>query len=161
MSASLLTAVVSTRGKTRVALAANHLLAVVLLGEGGEGGLDHTTSHLEEHFNGGFTRNVVGTDGLSVVEFLAGENEALVVSVDVLLLLKHHLHRLHGLRGLDFKSKRSSRNSLDEKLHFSKRKCGSLENGRKMKTKRRFGDKCRSFESRLNLALSRRNPLFH
>ena len=101
VSASLLTAVVSTRGETRVALAANHLLAVVLLGEGGEGGLDHTTSHLEEHFNGGFTRNVVGTDGLSVVEFLAGENEALVVSVDVLLLLKHHLHRLHGLSGLD------------------------------------------------------------
>ena len=101
VSASLLTAVVSTRGKTRVALAANHLLAVVLLGEGSEGGLDHTTSHLEQHFNGGFTRNVVGTDGLRVVEFLAGENETLVLVVDVFLLLEHLLHVLHGLSGLD------------------------------------------------------------
>ena len=77
MSASLLTAVVSTRGETRVALAANHLLAVVFLGEGGEGGLDHTTSHLEQHLKSGLLSNAVGTDGLSVVEFLAGENKAL------------------------------------------------------------------------------------
>ena len=101
VSASLLTAVVSTRGKTRVALAANHLLAVVLLGEGGEGGLDHTTSHLEQHLKSGLLSNAVGTDGLSVVQFLAGENETLVLVVDALLLLEHLLHVLHGLSGLD------------------------------------------------------------
>ena len=103
VSASLLTAVVSTRGKTRVALAANHLLAVVLLGEGGEGGLDHTTSHLEEHFKSGLSSNAVGTDSLRVLEFLASENQALVLVVDVFLLLEHLLHVLHGFRGLDLK----------------------------------------------------------
>ena len=101
VSASLLTAVVSTRGETRVALAANHLLAVVLLGEGGEGGLDHTTSHLEQHLKSVLLSNAVGTDGLSVVQFLAGENETLVLVVDALLLLEHLLHVLHGLSGLD------------------------------------------------------------
>ena len=101
VSASLLTAVVSTRGKTRVALAANHLLAVVLLGEGGEGGLDHTTSHLEQHLKSGLSSNAVGTDGLRVLEFLASENQALVLVVDALLLLEHLLHVLHGLSGLD------------------------------------------------------------
>ena len=37
----------------------------------------------------------------SVVEFLAGENETLVLVVDALLLLEHLLHVLHGLSGLD------------------------------------------------------------
>ena len=101
VSASLLTAVVSTRGETRVALAANHLLAVVFLGEGGEGGLDHTTSHLEQHLKSGLLSNAVGTDGLRVLEFLASENQALVLVVDVFLLLEHLLHVLHGLSGLD------------------------------------------------------------
>ena len=103
MTASLLTAVVGTRGQTRVALTADHLLAVVLLGESSQGGLDHTTSHLEEHLKGGLSGNGVGTDGLRVLELLAGEHQALVLVVDVLLLLEHLLHVLHGLRGLDIK----------------------------------------------------------
>ena len=103
MTASLLTAVVSTRRKTRVALTADHLLAVVLLGESSQGRLDHTTSHLEEHFKGGLSSNVVGTNGLRVLELLTGEHKALVLVVDVLLLLEHLLHVLHGLRGLDIK----------------------------------------------------------
>ena len=103
MTASLLTAVVGTRGQTRVALTADHLLAVVLLGESSQGGLDHTTSHLEEHLKGGLSSNGVGTDGLRVLELLAGEHQALVLVVDVLLLLEHLLHVLHGLRGLDIK----------------------------------------------------------
>ena len=103
VTASLLTAVVSTRRKTRVALTADHLLAVVLLGESSQGRLDHTTSHLEEHFKGGLSSNVVGTNGLRVLELLTGEHKALVLVVDVLLLLEHLLHVLHGLRGLDIK----------------------------------------------------------
>ena len=104
MTASLLTAVVSTRRKTRVALTADHLLAVVLLGESSQGRLDHTTSHLEEHFKGGLSSNIVGANGLSILELLSSEHKALVLVVDVLLLLEHLLHVLHGFRGLDFES---------------------------------------------------------
>ena len=154
VTASLLTAVVGTRGQTRVALTADHLLAVVLLGKGGERGLDHTTSHLEEHLHSGLSSDVVGTDGLRVLELLASEHEALVIRVDVLLLLEHHLHVLHRLRGLDLESKSSSRNSLNQKLHSSETNYDLDGRGRKMKPKRRLGSKCHSVVSRLNLPVS-------
>ena len=104
VTASLLTAVVGTRGQTGVALTADHLLAVVLLGESSQGGLDHTTSHLEEHLQSGLSGNGVGADGLRVLELLASEHEALVLVVDVFLLLEHLLHVLHRLGGLDLQS---------------------------------------------------------
>ena len=103
MSALLLTAVVSTKGKTSVALTAHHLIAVVLLGQSSQGGLDHSSSHLEEHFNGGRFADSAGADRLRVVQLLSSENKTLVVIVDVLLLLNHLLDVLHGLRGLNFK----------------------------------------------------------
>ena len=64
MSALLLTAVVSTKRKTSVALTAHHLIAVVLLGQSSQGGLDHSSSHLEEHFNGGGLADSAGADRL-------------------------------------------------------------------------------------------------
>lgn len=103
VSALLLTAVVSTKGKTSVALTAHHLLAVVLLGQSSQGGLDHSSSHLEEHFNGGGLADSAGADRLRVVQLLSSENKTLVVVVDVLLLLNHLLDVLHGLRGLNLK----------------------------------------------------------
>ena len=113
VSALLLTAVMSTRGKTSVALTANHLLAVVLLGESGKSGLDHSSSHLEEHFKGGLGRNSVGTDGLSVLKLLSGKDKALLVEVDVLSLLDHLLDVLHGLGGLNLK-----RDGVSLQCHF-------------------------------------------
>ena len=74
VSALLLTAVVSTRGKTSVALTANHLLAVELLGESGKSRLNHSSSHLEEHFKGGLRRNSVGTDGLGQCSKFCGQS---------------------------------------------------------------------------------------
>ena len=103
VSALLLAAVVRTKGQTGVALAAHHLLAVVLLGQSSQGGLDHSSSHLEEHFDGGGLADSAGADGLRVVQLLSSENKALVVVVDVFLLLDHLLDVLHGLRGLNLK----------------------------------------------------------
>ena len=103
VSALLLTAVVSTKRKTSVALTAHHLLAVVLLGQSSQGGLDHSSSHLEEHFNGGGLADSAGADSLRIIELLSSENKTLVVVVDVLLLLDHLLDVLHGLRGLNLK----------------------------------------------------------
>ena len=103
VSALLLTAVVSTKRKTSVALTAHHLLAVVLLGQSSQGGLDHSSSHLEEHFNGGGLADSAGADGLRIIELLTSENKTLVVVINVLLLLDHLLDVLHGLRGLNLK----------------------------------------------------------
>ena len=103
VSALLLTAVVGTRGKTSVALTADHLLAVVLLGQGGKSGLNHSSSHLEEDLKGGLRGNSVGADGLGVLELLSGEDKALLVEVNVLSLLDHLLDVLHGLGGLNLK----------------------------------------------------------
>ena len=108
VSALLLTAVVGTRGKTSVALTANHLLAVVLLGQGGKSGLDHSSSHLEEHLHSGLRADAVGADGIGIVELLTGEDEALMVDINVLSLLEHLLNVLHGLGRLDLQSQSSS-----------------------------------------------------
>ena len=53
MSALLLPAVGGTRGETGVALAANHLVAVVLGGQHLQGGLNHTTTETENKVEGG------------------------------------------------------------------------------------------------------------
>ena len=113
MSALLLTAVMSTRGETSVALTANHLLAVELLGESGKSRLNHSSSHLEEHFKGGLRRNSVGTDGLGVLKLLSGKDKALLVVVNVLSLLDHLLDVLHGLGGLNLK-----RDGVSLQCHF-------------------------------------------
>ena len=113
VSALLLTAVMSTRGETSVALTANHLLAVELLGESGKSRLNHSSSHLEEHFKGGLRRNSVGTDGLGVLKLLSGKDKALLVEVDVLSLLDHLLDVLHGLGGLNLK-----RDGVSLQCHF-------------------------------------------
>ena len=113
MSALLLTAVVGTRGKTSVALTADHLLAVELLGKSGQGRLNHSSSHLEEHFKGGLRRNSVGTDGLGVLKLLSGKDKALLVVVNVLSLLDHLLDVLHGLGGLNLK-----RDGVSLQRHF-------------------------------------------
>lgn len=103
VSALLLAAVVRTKGQTGVALAAHHLLAVVLLGQSSQGGLDHSSSHLEEHFDGGGLADSAGADDLRIVQLLSSEDKTLVVIVDVLLFLNHLLDVLHGLRGLNLK----------------------------------------------------------
>ena len=112
VTALLLTAVVGTLGQTSVALAANHLLAVVLLGESGQGGLDDSSSQLEQHLHGGVLSNVVVADGLGVLQLLSGEHHALVVVINVLLLLDHLLDVLHLLSGLDLERDGISLNTM-------------------------------------------------
>ena len=101
VTALLLTAVVGTLGQTGVALAANHLLAVVLLGESSKRGLDDSSSQLEQNLHSGVLSDVVVADGLGVLQLLSSEHHALVVVINVLLLLDHLLDVLHLLSGLD------------------------------------------------------------
>ena len=103
MTALLLTAVMSTRRKTSIALTANHLIAVVGLSEGSEGRLDDTTSHLEEDFKSSLFSNRIRTNGLIILKFLSGENQTLIVVINVFLLLDHLLDVFHSFSRLNLK----------------------------------------------------------
>lgn len=59
MTALLLAAVGGSRGQTGVALSADHLLAVVLGGEGLERGLDNTTTETEDEMKSRFLFKIV------------------------------------------------------------------------------------------------------
>jgi len=113
----LLAAVDSAGGKASVALAADHLLAVVLAGEGLEGGLNDTTAEAEHKVEGGLLLNVVVRKSAAVLELLAGEDQALLIRGDTLLVLDLGLDVVDGVRGLDLKGDGLAREGLDEDLH--------------------------------------------
>lgn len=106
VAAFLLAAVDGTWGKASVALAADpaftlthlhcgggwrrlnaHLVAVVLGGEGLERGLDDTTAQTEDEMQCRLLLDVVVGEGATVLELLAGEDQALLVRRDAFLVL--------------------------------------------------------------------------
>jgi hypothetical protein len=80
-------AVDSPRGQAGVALAADHLVAVVLGGQGLEGGLNDTTTEAEDQVKSRLLLDVVVGKGAAVLELLAGEDQALLVRGNALLVL--------------------------------------------------------------------------
>jgi hypothetical protein len=72
---------------TYVALAADHLLAVVLGGEDLEGRLDDTTTETEHQVEGRLLLDVVVRKGTAVLKLLAGEDQALLIRGNSLLVL--------------------------------------------------------------------------
>jgi predicted ABC-type sugar transport system permease subunit len=75
----LLAAVSGTRRKTGIALAADHLLAVVLGGKSLQGGLNDTTTETEDKVKGGLLLDVVVRKSSAVFKLLAGEDKTLLV----------------------------------------------------------------------------------
>lgn len=80
-------AVDSPRGQARVALAADHLIAVVLGGKGLERGLDDATTETEDQVERRLLLDVVVGQGAAILELLAREDETLLVRGDALLVL--------------------------------------------------------------------------
>ena len=75
-----------------VTLSANHFVALVLPGQGDEGGLDldlsHTaTSQSQDEMEGGLLLDVVVREGSSVLQLLSGEDESLLIGRDTFLVL--------------------------------------------------------------------------
>ena len=101
MSALALTAVGSTRRQTRVALAADLLVAVVLAGEHLERRLNDTTTKTEDQVEGRLLLDVVVGKRAAVLELLAGKDQALLVGGNALLVLDLGLDIVDGVRGLD------------------------------------------------------------
>jgi hypothetical protein len=61
--------------------------------------------------------DVVVRQRASVLELLAGEDKALLIRRDALLVLNLRFHVINRVRGLDLESDRLPREGLDEDLH--------------------------------------------
>ena len=87
--------------KASVAHPADHLVAVVLLGEQPEGGLDHSSTQPEHQVEGALLLDVVVGEGPAVLKLLAGEDQPLLVRGDALLVLGERVRNLK-LQGVFF-----------------------------------------------------------
>jgi len=99
---------------TYVALAADHLLAVVLGGEGLERRLNDTTTETEDKVKSRLLLDVVVGKGAAILELLSGEDQALLVWGNALLVLDLGLDVVDGVGGLDLKGDGLARKGLDE-----------------------------------------------
>jgi hypothetical protein len=114
VSALALAAVGGTGRETGVALAADHLVAVELGGQSLERGLDDTTTQTEDQVQGGLLLDVVVAQGAAILELLAGEDQALLIRGDALLVLDLGLDVVDRVRGLDLKGDGLARQGLHE-----------------------------------------------
>ena len=85
--ALLLAAVHGPGVQPRVALAADHLLAVELAGQHCQGGLDDAPAQAKHQVEGGLLLDVVVAQGAAVLQLLAREDQALLVWWNALLVL--------------------------------------------------------------------------
>jgi hypothetical protein len=67
--------------------------------------------------------DVVVGQGTAILELLAGEDEALLVGRDALLVLDFGFHIVNGIGALDLERDGLARQGLDEDLHGSQRRC--------------------------------------
>ena len=133
----LLAAVGSTGVQPGVALPADHLVAVVPLGQDTQGGLDDSSPQSEDQVEGGLLLDVVVgqspaniiskteiTNTIepsvlpSILQLLASKDQPLLIRRDSLLVLDLGLDVLDGVRGLDLEGDGLTREGLDEDLHF-------------------------------------------
>ena len=83
----LLTAVGCTWVKAGVALAADHLVAVVLLSQDTEGRLNDTTTETKDQVEGRLLLDVVVGKGAAVLQLLAGKDQTLLIWGDSFFVL--------------------------------------------------------------------------
>merc|ERR1712002_387440 len=79
VSAASLPAIGGSWWEPGVAFAANHLLAVVLLGQHAEGRLDDATSETQNEMEGRLLLNIIVGESTAILELLASENQTLLV----------------------------------------------------------------------------------
>jgi len=130
----LLSAVGGSSVVSRVALSADHLLAVVLLSEDLKRRLDDTTSESEDQMESGLLLDVVVGKGSAILELLTSEDESLLVWRDSFLVLDLGLDIFDSVGSLDLKGDGLTRKGLNEDLHESGRS--------ERKTKLCFGSPC-------------------
>ena len=75
------------------------------------------TTEAEHQVEGWLLLNIIVRESATILELLAGENEALLVGRDALLVLNLGLHVIDSVWRLDFESDGLARKGLDEDLH--------------------------------------------
>merc|ERR1719188_1205957 len=100
VAALLLAAIHGASVQPGVALAADHLLAIVLARKHGQRGLDDTTAEAQHQVQGGLLLDVVIAQGASVLQLLARENQTLLVWRYPFLVLNLSFHVVDRVRGL-------------------------------------------------------------
>lgn len=91
----------------------------------------HTTTETKDKVERGLFLNVVVRKSTAILQLLSGENQALLVWRNSLLILNLRLYVVNGIRGLDFQRNRLSGKSFHENLHTTteaknKVECGLL-----------------------------------
>jgi len=102
MPTFLLATICRTWRKSCVAFSADHLVAIILGGEGFEGWFDDTAAEAQDEMKGGFLLNVVIGQCTPILQLLSRENQALLVWWDSLLVLDLGLDIVDGVAGFDF-----------------------------------------------------------
>merc|ERR1719382_2010412 len=98
--AGLLPAVVGPGMQPGVALPADDLVTVVLLGQDPQGGLYHSSPQSEHQVEGGLLLDVVVRQGPAILQLLPGKDQPLLVRRNPLLVLDLGLHILNGVAWL-------------------------------------------------------------
>jgi len=80
----------------------------------------HATAETEDEMKCGLLLNVVVAEGATILELLSGEDEALLVGGNTLLVLDLSLDIVDGVRRLDLEGDSFARKGLDENLHDEK-----------------------------------------
>ena len=88
-----------------------------------------TTTEAEHQMKGALLLDVVVGKSAAVLELLAGEDEALLVGGDALLVLNLGLDVVDGVRRLDFEGNRLAGEGLDENLHATTEAEDEVEGG--------------------------------
>ena len=100
VATGLLPAVGSPGVQPGVALPADDLVTVVLLGQDPQGGLYDSTSQSEDQVKGGLLLDVVVRQGPSILQLLPGKDQPLLVGRDPLLVLDLGLNVLNRVARL-------------------------------------------------------------
>lgn len=117
MSTLGLPAIGGTWVQSRVAFAADHLVAVVFLGQDSQRWFNDTTSETEHQVKGGLLLDIVVGQCTSILQLFTGENQTLLVWWDALLVLDFGFDILDRVRGLDLKSDGLASQRFHENLH--------------------------------------------
>jgi len=127
VAALLFAAILCTRVQPGVTLAANHLVAVVFLGEDRHRGFDNSTAQPQHQMKCRFLLNVVIAQGATVLQLLAGEDQSLLVGGNTLLVLDLPFDDINPVGGLHLQGDRLSRQGLDKDLHTCKQRLLAFE----------------------------------
>lgn len=117
MSTFLLTAIGCLGGETGITFATDCLVTVKALGKHGKGWVIHSASESQDQVECRFLLDVVITQGPSILELFACEDETLLIRRDAFLVLDLCLDIINRIRRFHVESDCLARQRLDKDLH--------------------------------------------